>query len=345
MSVSAFTPVLVRLGNWSEAGSVHRGVQAAGALFGLAALIAVGGLLAALVTSLSVLAVAATMLVAVALMASSFVIVNRRLTTEVALAEERSEHADAMRLQAERCAAQSATMVSNLSHEIRAPLQSILSYATLIEDAAQARRLDEIARDVTAITDASTHLTEIAERLLTLQRAEGSNTQPELQQVSLNTFIGMVESLAKPLMRKGGNRFDIIVEGIPGTISTDPVRLRQILFNLLSNAGKFTHKGQVTLRVTRRPGRRAGETGDIVLFSVRDTGPGIPENEISQLFQPFFRGVDKRDLPGAGLGLALSRAHARELGGDVTVMNNDDAGATFTLSVPADPGTAPAAAR
>lgn len=122
----------------------------------------------------------------------------------------------------------------------------------------------------------------------------------------------------------------------PLIVDTDPTRVRQILANLLSNAVKYTAKGRVTITVEVRPDGTAFRPGDWLAASVMDTGPGIPENRLQQVFQEFSR-LGPEDRRGTGVGIAISRHLARLLGGDITVQSEIGRGSTFTLWLPVLP--------
>ncbi len=237
-----------------------------------------------------------------------------------------------------RVAAESATrdksrLISNVSHELRTPLNAVVSYTELLTEIAQERGLDDMVTDLQRVGRASKHLIELVDQVFDLSgnRAQPANVRNDVQ---VTEVVREIEALCRPLMAQTTNSFEIDVPTDIGTIASDPLKLRQIVVNLVSNAAKFTNAGRIGLEVTRQKGRRAGETDDVILFAVRDTGIGIAPKDIESIFDPFARAEDALGIPCAGLGLAISRVHARDLGGEISVQSEKGVGSTFTLAVP-----------
>ena len=140
--------------------------------------------------------------------------------------------------------------------------------------------------------------------------------------------------MIRPLVEKNANRLEIRCDEHVGNMRADLTKVRQALFNLLSNACKFTDHGTVSLAVAREP----NETGDRVAFAVRDTGIGMTPDQMAKLFQEFSQAdaATTRKYGGTGLGLALSQRLCRMMGGDISVQSEPGAGSTFTIYLPAN---------
>jgi signal transduction histidine kinase/ligand-binding sensor domain-containing protein len=224
--------------------------------------------------------------------------------------------------------------LANVTHDLRTPLNAIIGYADLLAEQAEERQVPDFVDDLGRIRRAAEHQLALVNDVLDLAKVEAGRLDVALAEVDLTRLLSDVLATVGPMVRRNGSRLE--AEGLEaaGTIRTDPTRLRQILLNLLSNAARHTPEGLVAVEVAR-------EDGD-VLIRVRDTGVGIPEEEIALLFQAFSqaRGGDAR---GTGLGLAISQRLAGLLGGEITVESAAGRGSTFTLRLPAGPTPVPPA--
>lgn len=226
-------------------------------------------------------------------------------------------------------------LLSNVSHELRSPLNAIVSYAELATEVAEEKHLDDIAADVRRIQSAATHLTELVDRVLDLSKVESVPQPQNVSPVEMDGFLDDLDAICRPLVPERCT-FEIRRSPDLGTIRSDALSMRQIVINLVSNAAKFAPDGTIALEVTRRPGRRLNESGDIVLLAVSDTGAGIPENDLTTIFEPFSRTEQALGIPGVGLGLAISRAQARKLGGEISVQSERGVGTKFNVVIPAN---------
>ena len=226
--------------------------------------------------------------------------------------------------------------LANMSHEIRTPMTAILGFSELLAShnlpppEQQRELLDGIQRNGKA-------LMELIGDILDLSRIEADRLVLEKVDCGLRGLIDDVLSVVQIRADKKGLRLEVdYAIPFPETIHTDPVRLRQILANLMGNAIKFTDRGSVRIGV--RCLRESGHPARIE-FSVSDTGIGIPADKIGDLFVPFTQvdGSSTRRYGGTGLGLAISRRLARALGGDVEVTSEMGRGSTFTLTIDASP--------
>ncbi len=225
--------------------------------------------------------------------------------------------------------------LANMTHELRTPLTTIIGYSELLRSEAREMEYADIIHDVERIRLAGTHLLSLISDILDLSKIEAGKMPLNLETFSVATLIDEVVITTRPLIDKNANTLQLAVDDGVGSMHSDPVKLRQILLNLLSNAGKFTEQGTITLAVTRD----TADTGvDRLHFQVSDTGVGIAPEQLKQLFEDFVQGdpTVNRKYGGTGLGLALSRRLCRLLGGEINVMSQVGAGSTFVVSLPAE---------
>jgi signal transduction histidine kinase/CheY-like chemotaxis protein len=219
--------------------------------------------------------------------------------------------------------------LANMSHELRTPPNAIIGYSEMLHEDATEAGQSEVATDLDRIHAAGRHLLTLINDILDLSKIEAGQMDVYLEDVDVASLAREVGATIGPLAQKNGNRLDLALRGALGSICTDVTKLRQSLFNLLSNACKFTREGVVTLTAER--------AGDTISFAVRDTGIGMTEAQQAQLFQPF-RQADAstaRKYGGTGLGLAITARFCEMLGGDVEVTSALGQGSTFTIRVPA----------
>ena len=244
------------------------------------------------------------------------------------------DHADFFRrIDAARDAAESASLaksrfLANMSHELRTPLNAILGYAELIAEDAQDAGFGQISDDVGRIRQAGAHLLALVSEILDLTKVESGEHDLERTPIVLEELLDGTCELLRGELQSGGNTLIRDDGDDLGVFVGDPIRLRQILVNLLSNASKFTDHGTITLRSRRRE--------DGVDFAVIDTGIGLGEDQLTSIFEPFVQ-VDEtstRRYGGVGLGLTICRGLAEQMGGTLTVRSELGVGSTFTLRLP-----------
>jgi CheY-like chemotaxis protein/CHASE3 domain sensor protein len=220
--------------------------------------------------------------------------------------------------------------LANMSHELRTPLNSTLILAKLLADNKDGNLTDQQVKFAQTITSAGNDLLNLINDVLDLSRIEAGKIELAPEPVSILRAVQELEKTFQPAAEQKRLRFSTSVEpGVSEQIETDPQRLGQILKNLLSNALKFTEKGEVGLRVfSAAPGT--------VCFAVRDTGVGIARHQQEVIFEAFRQadGSIHRKFGGTGLGLSISRDLAALLGGTVTVQSEPGAGSVFTLNLP-----------
>lgn len=255
--------------------------------------------------------------------------VNRELEDTnrgvVALYAELDERADALR----RASDLKTSFLSNMSHEFRTPLNSVLSLTRMMLDRFDGDLTPEQEKQVRYIQKSAQDLYEMVNDLLDLAKVEAGKTEIRPKKFQVGELFGALRGMLKPLLQD--NSLNLVfdeAEGIP-TLLTDEGKVSQILRNFISNALKFTQRGEV--RVSASLGQ-----DDLVAFAVSDTGIGIAPEDQEKIFHEFIQ-IDsavQRRVRGTGLGLPLSRNLARLLGGDVTVKSVPGLGSTFTALIP-----------
>jgi len=222
--------------------------------------------------------------------------------------------------------------LANMSHELRTPINSILGYAQIL-----LRRLDlseEGKEKLKTILSSGEHLLEMINEVLDLTRVESGKASVAFRSLELPKFIAGIVDEFQLRAAHGKLRFTHEIHGVlPQWIETDPLRLRQVLYNLLVNAMKFTAQGEVALRVYVNPKR--------LRFEVKDTGKGIAKEDLPSVFKPFYQATNTNVTgQGVGLGLYISKQIVELLGGEITVASELDRGSTFSFEIPlrgADP--------
>ncbi|MFZ3185245.1 MAG: response regulator [Pseudomonas sp.] len=259
---------------------------------------------------------------------------NEILETEIRERKEVERDLIAMRNRAEAANKAKSQFLANMSHELRTPLNAIIGYSEMLQDEMSDEELDrvELASDVDKIRSAGKHLLSLINDILDLSKIEAGKMDLNIEPFNADELIQDVIGTITPLAESRGNQLCIKVEGEIGIICSDVTKIRQILFNLLSNAAKFTQQGQVELTCTRA----RDESGEQVVFSVHDSGIGISQDNLEVLFKPFSQAdaSTTRKYGGTGLGLAISRSYAKMLGGDIQVASVVGEGSTFTVRLP-----------
>ena len=222
--------------------------------------------------------------------------------------------------------------LANMSHELRTPMNAIIGYSEMLLEDAEEEGLEEFQSDLDKIRSSGKHLLGLINEILDLSKIEAGKMEIFLESFDLTKLISEVEATIHPLAEKKSNKLVIICPSEVGSMEADETRVRQMLHNLLSNACKFTENGTVTLKVTRS----THEGVDWITFDIIDTGIGIPQESLKNLFLEFSQ-VDNsstRKFGGTGLGLAISRRFCLMMGGDITVKSSVGQGSTFTISMP-----------
>jgi signal transduction histidine kinase len=243
------------------------------------------------------------------------------------------DEARAAREIAERANRAKSSFLANMTHEFRTPMTAILGYAELLREEADERGLEAMALDAAQIERSGRHMLALVNDLLDLARIESGRMLLTIEEFEIGGLVDQVTAALQPVVEEHGNRLMVHLPTPPGTMVADPVKVRQMLFNLLGNAAKFTDNGQITLRVERR----AALAGERIAFEVTDTGIGIERDRLDRIFEEYEQGnvAVARKYGGTGLGLAIVRRYCRMMGGEITVESEVGAGSRFTVVVPA----------
>ena len=254
------------------------------------------------------------------------------------LARRAEELAEARRA-AEAANETKSQFLANVSHELRTPLNAVIGYSEMLEEECTDLGLTQLVPDLRQIQTAGRHLLSLINDILDLSKVEAGRMELFLETFDVCEVVNDVVMTVQPLIAKGGNRLDVRCEAAAGAMHADVTKLRQSLFNLLSNAAKFTKAGRIMLEVDRVPaGDGVRGVPDRLVFRVSDTGIGMKPEQLQRLFQPFTQGDAStgRDYGGTGLGLSITQRFCRLLGGEVTVDSSAGSGSTFTVTLPAE---------
>jgi signal transduction histidine kinase len=221
--------------------------------------------------------------------------------------------------------------VASMSHELRTPLNAIIGLTEMMIANTARFGTEKAQEPLQRVNRAGTHLLGLINQVLDLSKIEAGKLELNPQTVQLGPLIDEVIGTARQLAEQNSNRLRVETQQNLGTLIADPMRLRQILFNLLSNACKFTNKGEVELRAGR-----AANGSDWIELSVADTGIGMTAEQQAKLFEEFGQAhaTTAQRFGGTGLGLAIARKLARLMGGDVTVASELGKGSVFTVRLP-----------
>ncbi len=228
--------------------------------------------------------------------------------------------------------------LANMSHELRTPLNAIIGYGEMLQEEARDNNHEEYLADLDRVVSSGRYLLSLINSILDLSKIEAGKMEVHLETFDLDQFVGEVKDTITPLVRKNNNAIEVHVADSLGLMESDVTKVRQVLFNLLSNASKFTRDGTIELDVKReaRP-----PDGDWILFRVRDTGIGMTPAQLSRAFEAFSQAEETtaRDYGGTGLGLAITRQFCEILGGSIHGESELGSGSTFDVRLPARPST------
>jgi len=223
--------------------------------------------------------------------------------------------------------------LANMSHELRTPLNAIIGYSEILEEQASDTGHDDYIPDLQKIHSAGRHLQSLIDDILDLSKIEAGKMELDLDTFDIAEMIREVTTTVQAVVEKNGNTLEVNCASEMGFMHADMTKVRQVLFNFLSNAGKFTENGTVRLEATRVN----IDGNEVVRFAVRDTGIGMTDEQIAKLFQDFTQ-VDAsttRKYGGTGLGLAISRRYCEMMGGHIDVDSSPGVGSTFRFELPA----------
>jgi signal transduction histidine kinase/DNA-binding response OmpR family regulator len=253
----------------------------------------------------------------------------RRSSEEARLAREEAEKANVSKSQ----------FLANMSHELRTPLNAIIGYSEMLQEDASDMDAEDLVPDLQKIHGAGKHLLGLINDILDLSKIEAGRMELHVEEFPLRSCVDDIVTTMRPVVKKNGNEFALEAADDLGRVRADVTKVRQVLFNLLSNAAKFTERGTVTLVVSREKAPQ----GEVMIFEVKDTGIGMSESQVKKVFEAFTQAdaSTTRKYGGTGLGLPITRHFCRMMGGEVAVESKDGEGTTFKVTLPARIRVAP----
>jgi signal transduction histidine kinase/CheY-like chemotaxis protein/ligand-binding sensor domain-containing protein len=271
---------------------------------------------------------------------------RERLLAEEHKAREAAEAAAAalgsknQQLEDARCAAEAANttksqFLANMSHELRTPMNAIIGYSEMLQEEAEDLDQKGFIPDLQKIHGAGKHLLTLINDILDLSKIEAGKMTLFVEEFDAARLVQEVASTVQPLMAKNANQLEVHCPPDLGMMKADQTKVRQTLFNLLSNASKFTENGVIRLAAQRMA--EGSPAGTRFQFIVADNGIGMTPQQITKLFEAFQQADPSttRKFGGTGLGLAISRKFCRLMGGEITVLSEPGKGSTFTVTLPA----------
>ena len=225
------------------------------------------------------------------------------------------------------------TFLASMSHELRTPLNAIIGYSEILHEEWMDKDDPTAVKDLWKINTSGKNLLALIDDILDLSKIEAGKVELEIETFSLPILADEIETTITPLAAKNHNIITVKTESNIDTMTSDMNKLRQIILNLMSNACKFTHDGEISLAL-----RQVFENNkEWIYIHISDTGQGISDEDMEKLFKDFSQVGNSADkAKGTGLGLAISRKFCRLLGGDITLNSMVDVGTTFTVKVPRD---------
>ncbi|MEM8612215.1 MAG: DAHL domain-containing protein [Cyanobacteria bacterium P01_H01_bin.105] len=247
-------------------------------------------------------------------------------------AYEAQKKAEAERLKAEQANQAKSEFLANMSHELRTPLNAIIGYSEMLEEDAEDLGQEDFIPELQKIHGAGKHLLGLINDVLDLSKVEAGHMEMYLETFNLRPLVKDVASTMQPSIAKNNNILKVEYSDNISEMYADPVKVRQSLFNLLSNASKFTQNGTITLRVSATD----VDNNNWIDFQIQDTGIGMMPEQLQKVFNAFSQADSSttRKYGGTGLGLTITKRFVQMMGGIVNVQSKVGQGTTFTLRIP-----------
>ncbi len=249
--------------------------------------------------------------------------------------EERTRELMVAKDEAETANIAKSQFLANMSHELRTPMNAIIGYTEIILEDILEAGCPDFSTDLEKIRESARHLLGLINDVLDISKIESGKMQVYLEEFDVDRLIREVRDTVGPLMARKNNIFHVDLHKPLGAMTSDVVKTKQILINLLSNAAKFTEQGEIRLKVSRLPSV-APNASEQMQFCVSDNGIGMSQEQTKKLFKPFSQAdaSTTRRFGGTGLGLAISKEFAELMGGSIVVESEFGAGSTFSVTLP-----------
>ncbi len=252
--------------------------------------------------------------------------------TEIELSKAIAE-AQKARAVAEEANSAKSDFLANMSHELRTPMNAIIGYSEMLLEDARASKLDDTVSDLLKIHSSAVHLLSVINEILDLSKIEAGKMELYMEEIHLPSVISEVTNTVQPIIDKNVNKLRIHCSEVIPLIKADSIKLRQILLNLLSNAGKFTHGGEINFTVSVDNAL----DDDWIVFTVSDTGIGMSTEQVDKVFDAFTQADNSttRKYGGTGLGLTITKKFCEMMGGSISVESVPAVGSVFIVKLPA----------
>jgi signal transduction histidine kinase len=265
-------------------------------------------------------------------LANTFNQMAKQIRISFSILETKNEEAQKARVEAEDANKAKSIFVANMTHELRTPLNAIIGYSEMLQEEAEDMGQEDLIPDLEKIATAGKHLLALINDVLDFSKVEAGKMELYLEEFEINTMLQDVISMVKQVIEKNSNHLRVNCPKNLGMMQADVTKVRQCLFNLLSNAGKFTEKGTITLNAKRY----FQNDEEWINFNVSDTGIGMTTNQIEKVFQAFTQAdaSTTRKYGGTGLGLVITKQFCQMMGGEVNVDSQFAKGSTFSIYLP-----------